>query len=254
MKVTILGCGTSSGVPRIGGDWGVCDPSDPRNRRRRASLLIEHNDTVIVIDTGPDFREQMLSANVTRLDAVLLTHDHADHTHGIDDLRQFFHLMRRPVACYASAATWAALELRFGYVFAGTTLYPATAAACEMPPVLTIGSITIRPFDQNHGNVDSLGFRIEADGRVVAYSTDVKTLPEQSHAAVDGLDLWVVDALRERPHPTHSHLAQTLDWIAQFRPKRAVLTHMDQSLDYVILAAGLPTGVEPGFDGLTIVV
>lgn len=252
MKVTILGCGTSSGVPRIGPDWGACDPAEPRNRRRRASILVEHDGVTVVVDTGPDFRMQMLDANVARLDAVLVTHDHADHAHGIDDLRQFFHLSRKPVPCFASGATWAVLEPRFAYIFAGTVHYPATATANVMPPVLTLGELTITPFEQLHGDVVSLGFRFEAGGRACAYSTDVKALPAAAHPALQELDLWVVDALREAPHPTHSHLAQTLDWITAFRPARAVLTHMDQSLDYRTLAATLSAGVEPGFDGLTI--
>ena len=252
MKVTVLGCGTSSGVPRIGPDWGACDPNDPRNRRRRAALLVEHDGVTVVVDTGPDFRMQMLDAGVRRLDAVLLTHDHADHAHGIDDLRQFFHLTGTPVPCFASAATWAVLEARFGYIFAGTAFYPATAAANVMPAELTLGGLTIRSFDQHHGDVVSLGFRFAAGGLAVAYSTDVKDLPAAAHPLLADLDLWVVDALRARPHPTHSHLDQTLGWIDAFRPRRAVLTHMDQSLDYRTLAAALPAGVEPGFDGLTI--
>ncbi len=252
MKVTILGCGTSSGVPRIGNDWGACDPTEPRNRRRRASVLIEHDGTTIVIDTGPDFRAQMLDAKVTRLDAVLLTHDHADHTHGIDDLRQFFHLSREPVACFASAATWAVIEPRFAYIFAGTKFYPATAIAHPLPQVLTVGGMTITVFDQIHGAVISTGVRIDAGGRAFAYSTDVKELPDSAYAALERLDLWVVDALREAPHPTHSHLAQTLAWVVTHAPARAVLTHMDQSMDFATLAATLPTGVEPGFDGLAI--
>ena len=253
MKVTILGCGTSSGVPRIGGDWGACDPADPRNRRRRASILVEHDGTTVVVDTGPDFREQMLAAGVGRLDAVLYTHDHADHCHGIDDLRQFFHLNGAPVPCFASAATWAVLRERFGYVFAGTKLYPPTATATVLPSLLTLGGLTITSFDQHHGNIDSTGYRFEASGQAIAYSTDVKDLPEAAHPALQELDLWVVDALRENPHPTHSHLAQTLDWIATFKPRRAVLTHMDQSFDYAVLAAALPAGVEPGRDGLCII-
>lgn len=249
MKVTILGAGTSSGVPRIGNDWGTCDPAEPKNRRRRASLLVEHDGATIVIDTGPDFREQMLSANVRRLDAVLYTHDHADHTHGIDDLRQFFHLMGAPVACYASPATWAILLPRFDYVFAGTSFYPASAIAHPLPPLLEVGSMKIRWFAQNHGNIDSLGFRIEAAGQAIAYSTDIKLLPAASEPLVEGLDLWVVDALRHKPHPTHSHLDQTLKWIDRAKPRRAVLTHMDNSMDYAALRASLPAGVEPGYDG-----
>jgi len=252
VKVTILGCGTSSGVPRIGGDWGACDPAEPRNRRRRASILVEHEGTTIVVDTGPDFREQMLAADVRHLDAVLLTHDHADHVHGIDDLRQFYHVTGGPVACFASAATWAVVEARFGYIFTGTAFYPATATANRLPPELTIGALTITPFDQQHGSVISTGYRFDAGGRSVAYSTDVKAIAAEAHPALQRLDLWVVDALRARPHPTHSHLAQTLEWIATFHPRRAVLTHMDQSLDYATLAASLPVPVEPGFDGLTI--
>lgn len=252
MRVTILGCGTSSGVPRIGPDWGACDPTEPRNRRRRASVLVEHDDTTVVIDIGPDFRMQMLDAGVARLDAALLTHDHADHTHGIDDLRQFFHRSGAPVACFASAATWAVIERRFAYVFAGTEFYPATAIANRLPPQLVIGGLTITPFEQNHGNIDSTGFRIDGGGRSFAYSTDVKYLPDRARSSLEGVDLWVVDALRERPHPTHSHLAQTLAWVTMYSPRHAVLTHMDQSLDYSTLAAALPAGIEPGYDGMII--
>ena len=194
----------------------------------------------------------MLDAGVGRLDAVLLTHDHADHCHGIDDLRQFFHRSRRPVDCFASAATWAVVESRFAYIFAGTEHYPATATAHAMPPVLTVGDLTVTAFDQIHGSIVSTGFRFEAGGKAFAYSTDVKTLPPSADAALEGLDLWIVDALRVAPHPTHSHLAQTLDWIATHRPARAVLTHMDQSLDYRTLATTLPADVTPGHDGMTV--
>ncbi|KPF75162.1 hydrolase [alpha proteobacterium AAP81b] len=255
MRVTILGSGTSSGVPRIGGadgagDWGLCDPKEPRNRRRRVALLVEHDGATILIDTGPDLREQLLAARVMRLDAVLLTHDHADHAHGIDDLRQVFHAMQRPVDVWASSATWAVLRPRFTYVFEGTEFYPPTCTAQVLDDVLTVGAMTVTPFAQNHGNIDSTGFRIEAAGRAVAYSTDVKALYPGS--PLHGLDLWVVDALRRNPHPTHSHLDQTLGWIAEHRPARAVLTHMDQSMDYRTLFAELPAGVEPGYDGQVI--
>jgi phosphoribosyl 1,2-cyclic phosphate phosphodiesterase len=253
MRVTILGCGTSSGVPRIGNDWGECDPAEPKNRRRRVSLLVEHDGAAIVIDTGPDFREQMLAANIQRLDAVLYTHDHADHTHGIDDLRQIFHLMQAPVQCFASPATWDVLVPRFEYVFAGTAFYPATAVANPLPPVLTIGGMTITWFIQNHGNIDSIGYRVEAGDKAIAYSTDIKLLPPESEASVEGLNLWVVDALRRKPHPTHSHLDATLGWIARAKPQRAVLTHMDQSMDYSALCHTLPLGVEPGYDGQIVV-
>lgn len=252
MKVTILGSGTSSGVPRIGNDWGACDPAEPKNRRSRVSLLVEHGGTAVVVDTGPDFREQMLRVDLQRLDAVFYTHDHADHTHGIDDLRQFYQLFGAPVDCYATAATWAILEPRFTYIFRGTANYPATAMAHTLPSMLVIGDLRISHFVQHHGDVDSTGFRFEAGGSAVAYSTDIKALPPASEASLDTLDLWIVDALRERPHPTHSHLAQTLGWIERFRPKRAVLTHMDTSMDYAALCAALPATVEPGYDGLMI--
>lgn len=257
MKLTMLGSGTSSGVPRIGGidgagDWGACDPTDPRNRRRRVSVLIEHAGKTILIDTGPDLREQLLSARVRHLDAVFLTHDHADHAHGIDDLRQVFHAMGVPVACFASADTWGMLKQRFSYIFEGTEFYPPTCTATTLAGPVTVGEMRVTPFAQNHGNIDSTGFRIEAGGHALAYSTDVKALYGRADTALAGLDLWVVDALRRNPHPTHSHLAQTLEWIAHYRPKATVLTHMDQSMDYRTLSAELPPGVVPGHDGLII--
>ena len=256
MRVTILGCGTSSGVPRLGGhdghgDWGACDPAEPRNRRRRASILVEHDGTRVLVDTGPDLRVQLLDAGVGGLDAVVYTHDHADHTHGIDDLRQVFHIRGKPVDCYADTATRQALHARFDYIFAGTRNYPATAVVHPLPAVLQVGPLTITHFIQNHGNIDSVGFRFDCAGRAVAYSTDVKALAGEI-PALAGLDLWVVDALRRTPHPTHSHLEQTLGWIELFAPRRAVLTHMDPSMDYRALVADLPSGVEPGYDGMII--
>jgi phosphoribosyl 1,2-cyclic phosphate phosphodiesterase len=246
----MLGSGTSSGVPRIGNDWGACDPAQPKNRRRRVSIMVEHEDVRLVVDTGPDFREQMLSANVDRLDAVLYTHDHADHTHGIDDVRQIFHSMRRPVDCYAHPATWARLRRRFDYVFDGRDGYPPTCIPHELPGRLDFGSLSVSWFPQVHGNIHSVGFRFETAGRAVAYSTDVNELPPEADMALQGLDLWIVDALRRYPHPTHAHLERTLGWIERYRPARAVLTHMDQSMDYATLCAELPAGVEPGYDML----
>ena len=253
----MLGSGTSSGVPRIGGpdgrgDWGSCDPAETRNRRRRPSLLIDHGATRLLIDTGADLRAQLLDAGVGRVDAVLYTHDHADHTHGIDELRQLYHNGRQPVDCYADTYTRERLLKRFGYVFEGARGYPATCRLHPLPPVLIIGDVTIRHFRQPHGNIDSIGYRIESSGSAMAYSTDIKSLPAIAKMELKRLDLWIVDALRHMPHPTHSHLAQTIEWIERVRPRRAVLTHMDNSMDYATLSRELPPAVEPGYDGMTI--
>jgi phosphoribosyl 1,2-cyclic phosphate phosphodiesterase len=254
MKVTILGCGTSGGVPRVGNLWGRCNPANPKNRRRRVSVLVEHAGTQILIDTSPDLREQLLDARVERLDAVLFTHDHADHTHGIDDLRGVFHAMGRRLDCYADAATAATLQRRFDYVFDGFEDYPAMANLHRLADTgdalapLTIGTLTVQPFRQIHGATQSIGYRIGG----FAYSTDLNAIPEASAPCLAGLDLWVVDALRYDPHPSHPHLAMTLGWIERFRPARAILTHMNWDMDFDELAAQLPAGVEPGYDGLTV--
>jgi phosphoribosyl 1,2-cyclic phosphate phosphodiesterase len=237
MKITVLGCGASWGVPAIGPDWGRCDPTDPRNRRRRCSLLVESQGVVLLIDTSPDLREQLLDAGVARLDAVLLTHAHADHLHGIDDIRIINRLIRNALPFHASPEALAEVERRFGYA-----LLPAPKKALYRPALIghpiegpfTAAGISIVPFAQDHGFTMSLGFRI---GRV-AYSTDVTSLDETAFAALAGIELWVVDCMRREPHPTHSHLAKTLAWIDRVRPRRAILTHMDQSLDYRELCAG----------------
>jgi phosphoribosyl 1,2-cyclic phosphate phosphodiesterase len=252
MKVTILGCGPSTGVPVIGGDWGRCDPADRRNRRRRVSVLVEDGPVVILLDTSPDLREQLLDAVVKRLDAVVLTHAHADHLHGIDDLRSVNRLMRSPIPLYADAQTLAEVDRRFGYVFKPVEepgrYYKPTLVPHEIVGPVEIRGISVVPFAQDHGFSTTLGIRIGPFG----YSTDVTELDEAAFAALEGIDLWIVDCLRREPHPTHSHLGKTLSWIARVKPRRAVLTHMDQSLDYREVAAELPPGVEPGYDGLVI--
>jgi phosphoribosyl 1,2-cyclic phosphate phosphodiesterase len=257
VRITILGCGGSSGVPRIGGpngagNWGLCDPANPRNRRRRVSVLVEAAGKTVLIDSGPDCREQLLSAQVAHLDAVFITHDHADHAHGIDDLRPVFHAMRRPIDVWASPATFAVLKSRFDYVFHGASGYPATCTAHDLVAPVQLDDLRITGFPQLHGDIESTGLRFDHDGKSFAYSTDVKAFDHRADAALAGLDLWVVDAAQRQPHPTHSHLPQTLDWIAERQPGRAVLTHMDQSLDYATLLAELPPGVEPAYDGLVI--
>jgi phosphoribosyl 1,2-cyclic phosphate phosphodiesterase len=251
MRITILGCGASWGVPAVGPDWGRCDPADPRNRRRRCSLLVENRGAFLLIDTSPDLREQLLDAGVARLDAVLLTHAHADHLHGIDDLRMVNRLIKRPLPFYTSPEALAEVERRFGYALLPPPEKPLYRPALIGTPIagpFTAAGMSIVPFAQDHGFSMSLGFRIGQ----FAYSTDVTSLDEAAFAALDGIDLWIVDCMRRKQHPTHSHLAKTLTWIDRVRPRQAILTHMDQSMDYRELSAELPAGVAPGYDGLTL--
>lgn len=250
MKVRILGSGTSSGVPRIGNDWGACDPTEPRNRRTRASLLVEHDGVRVLVDTSPDMREQLLAADVAAVDAIIWTHDHADHCHGIDDVRQIFHVLGRPVAAYARTPTLTALQQRFTYAFAGRQGYPPTIAGAELPDRLTIGGIVISVVDQPHGRIFSSGLRFEAGGKSVGYATDFHELTPDMRALYTGLDLWIVDALRYAPHPTHADVPAVLRWIDELHPERSAFIHMDHSMDYAALVAVLPPGVEPGYDGL----
>ncbi|MCU6452616.1 MBL fold metallo-hydrolase [Sphingomonas sp. A2-49] len=250
MKVRILGSGTSSGVPRIGNDWGMCDPAEPRNRRSRASLLVEHEGIRVLIDTGPDMREQLLAADVAAVDAIIWTHDHADHCHGIDDVRQIFHALGRPVRGFARPTTRAALEQRFTYVFAGRQGYPPTIDAADLPDRLTIGGIEIDVVDQPHGNITTAGLRFSAGGMTVGYATDFHALTPAMRVLYTGLDVWIVDALRYAPHPTHPDVPTVLGWIDALRPRRSAFIHMDHSMDYATLVATLPPGVEPGYDGL----
>lgn len=250
MKVRILGSGTSSGVPRIGNDWGACDPNNPRNRRTRASIIVETVTTRILVDTSPDMREQLLAAEVSDVDAVIWTHDHADHCHGIDDLRQIYHAKGRPVRGLARASTLAALTDRFAYAFSGRDGYPPTVAGEVLPDAIQIGDIAIRTVDQPHGNIESAGLRFEHQEKSIGYATDFNILTPDMRSLYQDLDIWVVDALRRFPHPTHPELAAVLEWIEQLRPGRSALIHMDLSMDYATLVAELPDGVEPGYDGL----
>jgi phosphoribosyl 1,2-cyclic phosphate phosphodiesterase len=250
LTVTLLGCGTSSGVPRIGGDWGACDPANARNARTRVSILVESATTRILVDTSPDMRAQLLAAGVAHLDAVLWTHDHADHAHGIDDLRQVMHARRSPVPGYGHGATLRRLKDRFGYVFDGREGYrPSVIPQALGEGVTMIGDIALGWVAQPHGPIWSTGFRFGHDGKSAVYATDFSAMTDEMIALYADTDLLVIDALREKPHPTHPHLAMTLDAIERIRPGHAVLTHMDQSLDYATLAARLPRGIEPGYDG-----
>ena len=255
LKVTVLGCGSSGGVPRIGGHWGACDPNEPKNRRSRCSLLVERGETAVLVDTSPDLREQLLRTGKDWLDGVLFTHDHADQTHGIDDLRALLINRRRRVDVYMDAPTAATLTTRFGYCFATLegSQYPPILNARRLDAYETVtiegqgGRIDALPFLQNHGDVHSLGFRFGP----LAYSSDLVGLPEESFAALEGIKVWIVDALRYRPHPSHAHVGLALEWIARLKPRRAILTNMHIDLDYATLKAELPPGVEPAYDGLS---
>lgn len=248
----MLGCGTSSGVPRIGNDWGACDPAEPRNARRRVSILVNAGDTTILVDTSPDLRAQLLDAKVARVDAVIWTHDHADHVHGLDDLRQLYHNNGAPIAGFARPSTIKVLRRRFGYVFDGADGYPATVSLRPLDDDQMIGGIRVGAVDQPHGSITSAGLRFEAEGKSAGYATDFHALTDEMNALYTNLDLWIVDALRRRPHPTHPHLAEVLAWVTVLKPGRSLLTHMDNSMDYRSLLDELPVGAEPAFDNQVI--
>jgi phosphoribosyl 1,2-cyclic phosphate phosphodiesterase len=260
LTFTILGCGSSMGVPRVALGWGQCDPNNPKNFRRRCSLLVERSSpqghkTRVLVDCSPDLRAQLLDAEVDWLDGVLITHEHADHTHGIDDLRPLFVRKRQRVSVYMDEPTSRALHARFGYCF-------MTPPGSEYPPILSEhrlvpgqavaiegqgGTIDVLPILQEHGDIPSLGFRFGN----VAYSADIKSLPTASMAAMADLDLWIVDALRKAPHPSHLNLEEALTWIGRIKPKRAVLTNLHADMDYDQLCAQLPPGVELAYDRMT---
>lgn len=261
-RFTLLGCSSSPGVPRINGDWGNCDPNNPKNRRTRASFLIEQigaggGKTVVVVDTGPDFREQMIRAKVGHIDAVIYTHAHADHLHGIDDLRGYFHSQHHRIPIYAEPFTMARIAAGFGYCL-------ETPPGSNYPPIVKPhiiedlnepilidgagGPLSLMPLKQQHGDIISIGLRIGD----LAYCCDVSDFPEETVAKLSGLDLLYIDALQYRPHPSHLSLVQALGWIESLAPKHAVLTHMHTPLDYETVMGETPSHVEPGYDGFVI--
>ncbi len=259
LQVRILGCGSSGGVPRIGNDWGVCDPAEPRNRRSRCSILVRswapcaNQPTLILIDTAPDMRDQLLAARIDRLDAVMLTHEHADQCHGIDDLRALVIRHRKRMPVHMDQATADIIGRRFDYCFDGAGAYPAILdkkVDLEVGQVIRIdgagGPVDILPLGQDHGSTRSLGFRIGT----FAYCNDVVRLPEETLERLGELDTFVVDALRYTAHPTHASVSQALGWIGRIKPRRSVLTNLHVDLDYQKLRAELPAGVEPAYDGL----
>ncbi|MFQ5562926.1 MAG: MBL fold metallo-hydrolase [Parvularculaceae bacterium] len=272
LRVTVLGCGSSGGVPRPGGPdgagvWGACDPNEPKNRRTRCSILVRraHPErgfrpdaaTTVLVDTSPDMRAQLLAARCARIDAVLYTHDHADQTNGVDDLRIFALAMGRRIPVYIDAETAGALTRRFDYCFTQKpgSHYRPILERIDMPaPGADFavegpgGLVPVRSFLQFHGGVNSLGFRFGD----VAYSSDVIGLPEKSFEALKGVKVWIVDALQMKPHVTHAHLDLALEWIARLKPERAILTNLHVHMDYQTLVRDLPAGVEPAYDGMTI--
>lgn len=265
LDVTILGCGSSTGVPRIGGpdgagDWGACNPANPKNRRRRCSVLVRRRvgagATTVLVDTAPDLREQLLGAHCAHLDGVLITHDHADQTHGLDDLRAVAYGMRRRVDVYSDRPCLDVLKQKFGYAF-------ETPPGSDYPPILKAreiaagepfeiagegGAIPVLPFPQTHGRIQSLGFRFGP----LAYSSDVNELSDEAFTMLDGVECWILDALRHTPHPSHANVEMALAWIARVKPKRAVLTNLHMDLDYEALKRALPAGIEPAYDGMVI--
>jgi len=248
VKIRILGCGPSSGVPRIGNDWGECNPADPRNRRTRSSVLIESSGERLLVDCGPDLREQLLAADVARLDHVIVTHDHADHCHGIDDLRQIAHNIDRPVPLHARAEIIARLRKRFSYPFEGSTFYPPVLEPVEIEDGMMLGDASLRFVDQPHGRVTSLGIRADEKGRSLAYAIDFHELTSEMASLYERLDLWISDCF-PRPHPTHAHLDAVLGWARELNIGQLLLTHLDKGMDYATLNAALPDWAAPAFDG-----
>ena len=258
LRFTILGCGSSGGVPRLGGHWGNCDPSNPRNRRRRCSMLVERitpdGRTRVLIDTSPDMRQQLLDAGVGQLDGVVWTHAHADHVHGIDDLRMIVINQRRMLDIWADDATWADLSTRFAYAFQtppGSSYPPILSRHSLSGPVKVEGAggpITVHPIRVGHGEIEALGLRIGG----LAYMPDVNVIPPEAQALLSDLDVWVLDALRRTPHPSHLSLSESLAWIDRMKPRRGVLTNMHLDLDYATVMAETPETVVPAHDGMTI--
>ena len=260
LRATILGCGSSGGVPRIGSMWGACDKSNPKNRRRRSGFLVERlgnrRHTSVIVDTSADLREQLLSVRCEAVDGVFYTHDHADHTHGIDDLRMVAYAMKQRIPVWSDARTKESLEHRFSYCFdvqpssnyapilKGHCLTPGEAVTVEGPT----GAIEVMPVALEHGDIGSVGYRVGG----LFYSPDISGIPDSSVPLLQGLDVWIVDALRYNRHPSHFSVKDALGWIEKLRPKRAILTHMTTDLDYEALARELPAGVEPAYDGMVI--
>jgi phosphoribosyl 1,2-cyclic phosphate phosphodiesterase len=249
VKLRILGSGTSSGVPRIGNDWGSVDPADAKNRRSRSAALAWVEGESILIDAGPDLREQLLAAEVGSVDRVIITHDHADHCHGLDDLRQVAHNRGDQVPVHARADLLERLKERFSYLYSGNALYPAVLTSHAIVDDWAIGETTIRFVDQPHGRITSLGMRFDQGGLSLAYAIDFVELTEPMATLYSGTDIWIADCLRRRPHPTHAHLDAVLGWARDLKVGQLLLTHLDNSMDHAQLLRELPDWAAPAFDG-----
>ena len=252
MKVRILGCGTSTGVPKIGNEWGQCDPEEPRNRRMRSSILVESEGKRVLVDCGPDLRAQLLDARVRHVDALIVTHDHGDHVHGIDDLRPLAANLGRPIPLHARSAAIEGLRARFGYAFEQSDFYRPIAAPVPIKGTLIIGGMTVNFVDQPHGSMSTLGMRFEHEGKSVGYAIDFNDFTDDMKALYDDIDVLIADCLTRSPHPTHAHLDGVVGWARDCGVGRLYLTHMGNGLDYRSLVAELPDWAAPAHDGLEI--
>ncbi len=251
MKLLLLGSGTSTGVPRIGNDWGLCDPDEPKNRRSRVSILLENDaGNRILVDTSTDLRAQLLAGGIDRIDAVFWTHDHADHAHGIDDLRPLRYGRGGPILGYAADETARRLRRRFDYVFAGQHGYPTIVELDTLERLRICAGFAVRHCQMPHGPAQSTCFRFESDGRSIGYATDFSAVTREMVELLDGVDILVSDCLRREPHPTHAHLAMALELAEASRAGQTVLTHLDKSMDYATLSAEVPAHVLVGYDGM----
>lgn len=254
MKLIMLGSGTSTGVPRIGNDWGDCDPADPRNRRSRVAIIVENEaGSRILVDTPTDLRSQLLDNAIDRVDAVFWTHDHADHTHGIDDLRPMRYGRGGPLPGYANDETVRRLRLRFDYVFAGQHGYPTIVSLETLERLRICAGFSVGSVTMPHGPAKSTGYRFECDGKSISYATDFSAITREMVDLYHGTDMLIVDCLRREPHPTHAHLGMALELAEATRAGRTVLTHLDKSMDYVTLSQEVPAGVLVGYDGMELV-
>lgn len=253
MKLIVLGSGTSTGVPRLGNDWGACDPENPRNRRTRVSIIIEADDGQrVLIDTSTDLRQQLLTAGIDAVDAVFWTHDHADHCHGIDDLRVMRYSRDGPIPGYAATETVRRLRQRFGYVFAGQFGYPTIVNLDTLDRLRLVAGMRVQTCQVPHGPAQSTAFRFDDSSKSIGYATDISEITDDLVGVMHEVDVLVVDCLRREPHPTHAHLAMALELAMECRARRTVLTHLDKSLDYQALLDETPNGVEPAYDGMEI--